>query len=141
MDGASDWTLSVDLNGRLKFPARVADTSLRPDMILVSDNTKRLGLIELTVPGEERVELSGELKRAKYEELEREGRRKGWAVRIWTVEVGCQGFPAASMATFLKDIGISGGERARNLRKIGETAERCSRAIWHWSCIPGWGKG
>ena len=141
LDGASDWTLSVDLNGRLKFPSRVADTRLRPDMLLVSDNTKRVGLIELTVPGEERVELSGELKRTKYEELEREGRRKGWAVRIWTIEVGCRGFPAASMATFLKDIGISGGERARNLRKIGETAEKCSRAIWHWSCIPGWGKG
>ena len=107
LDGASDWTLSVDLNGRLKFPSKVADTSLRPDLLLVSDNTKRLGLVELTVPSEERVELSGELKRAKYAELEREGRRNGWAVRIWTIEVGCRGFPAASMATFLKDIGLS----------------------------------
>ena len=129
------------MNGRLKFPSKVADTSLRPDMLLMSDKTKRVGLVELTVPSEERAELSGELKRTKYAELEREGRSNGWAVRIWTIEVGCRGFPAASMATFLKDIGISGGERARNLKNIAETAEKCSRAIWQWSCIPGWGKG
>ena len=141
LDGASDWVLSVDLEGRLKVPSKVAETSLRPDMLLLSDSAKRVGIIELTVPSEDRVEISGELKRAKYSELEREGRRKGWVVRIWTLEVGCRGFPAASTAAFLKDIGLGGGERTRSLRKIGETAERCSKAIWSWSCIPGWGKG
>ena len=110
-------------------------------MLLMSEGSKRVGLVELTVPNEERVELSGELKKAKYAELEREGRRKGWTVRTWTVEVGCRGFPAASMATFLKDIGVGGGERSRSLKRIGEAAERSSKAIWGWSCIPGWGKG
>ena len=95
----------------------------------MSNTAKRVGIIELTVPSEERVEISGELKRSKYSELEREGRRKGWIVRIWTLEVGCRGFPAASMAAFLKDIGLGGGERKRALRKIGETSERCSKAI------------
>ena len=141
LDGASDWTLSVDLNGRLKFPSRVAETNLRPDMLLLSEKSRRVGIVELTVPSEERVELSGELKRAKYEELKREGERKGWRMRLWTVEVGCRGFPAASMAAFLKDIGIGGGERSRSLKRIGEAAERCSKAIWSWSCITGWGKG
>ena len=56
LDGASDWTLSVDLNGRLKFPARVAETNLRPDMLLMSESGKRVGIVELTVPSEERVE-------------------------------------------------------------------------------------
>ena len=91
LDGASDWVLSVDLEGRLKVPSKVAETSLRPDMLLLSDSAKRVGIIELTVPSEDRVEISGELKRAKYSELEREGRRKGWVVRIWTLEVGCRG--------------------------------------------------
>ena len=141
LDGASDWTLSVDLNERLKFPSKVAETSLRPDMLLMSEKSKRVGIVELTVPSEERVELSGELKREKYQGLKQEGERKGWRVRIWTVEVGCRGFPAASMAAFLKDMGIGGGERSRNLKRIGEAAERCSKAIWSWSCIPGWGKG
>ena len=110
-------------------------------MLLLSEKSKRAGIVELTVPSEERVELSGEMKRQKYEELKREGERKGWKVRLWTVEVGCRGFPAASMAAFLKDIGVGGGERSRSLKRIGETAERCSKAIWNWSCIPGWGKG
>ena len=82
LDGASDWVLSVDLNGRLKFPARVAETNLRPDMLLLSERGKRVGIVELTVPMEERVEVSGELKRAKYAELEREGERKGWRVSL-----------------------------------------------------------
>ena len=141
LDGAEDWELRVDLDGKLRVPDKVAETNLRPDLLLISEATKRMGICELTVPSEERVEISGELKRAKYEEIEREGRKKGWSVRTWTVEVGCRGFPAASMSTFLKEIGIGGGERGRSLKKIGEAAERCSKAIWGWSCIPGGGKG
>ena len=125
----------------MKFPASIAETNLRPDMLLVSERAKRVGIVELTVPSEERVELSGELKKAKYEELKIEGERKGWRVRLWTVEVGCRGFPATSMANFLRDIGVGGGERSRSLKRIGEAAERCSKNIWNWSCIPGWGKG
>ena len=48
------------------------------------------------------------------------------------VEVGCTGFPAASMASALKDIGITGGERTRLMKKI-EEAENHSRMIWNWS--------
>ena len=66
LDEASDWTLTTDLDGKLRVPREVADTQLRPDMILISRKTKRIGIVELTVPGEERIEVSGELKRAKY---------------------------------------------------------------------------
>ena len=65
LDGAEDWKLDADLDGNLKFPRQVADTNLRPDMFLMSESTKRIGLIELTVPSEDRVEGSGELKKAK----------------------------------------------------------------------------
>ena len=134
-DGAGDWKLSVDLDGRLRVPERVSDTNLRPDMLLISDSSKRMGIVELTVPSEERVEISGEIKREKYQRIVQEGKERGWTVRVWTVEVGCRGFPAASMASFLKDIGIGGGERNRALRRIGEAAESGSRAIWRWSCM------
>ena len=104
-------------------------------MILMSNSTRRMGIVELTVPSEERIEISGELKREKYQRIVQEGREKGWTVRVWAVEVGCRGFPAASMASFLKDMGIRGGERSRALRRIGEAAESGSRAIWRWSCM------
>ena len=135
LDGAGDWSLKVDLDGRLRVPERVSETNLRPDMLLVSNSTKRMGIVELTVPSEERVEVAGEMKREKYQRIVQDGKERGWTVRVWAVEVGCRGFPAASMASFLKDIGLGGGERNRALGRIGEAAESGSRAIWRWSCM------
>ena len=131
--------LYVDLDRKLKFPREVAVTILRPDILLVSESTKRIGLIELTVPSEERIEVSGELKKFKYAPLQEQGKVNGWNVNIWAVEVGCKGFPAASMASFLKDIGIAGGERNLQLKKIGEEAMNASRMIWNWSHFTQWG--
>ena len=138
LDGANDWKIMVDLGGILKFPRQIADTNQRPDMLLMSESTKRVGVIELTVPGEERLEVSGELKKAKYAPLQEQGKVNGWRVHVWTVEVGCKGFSAASMASFLKDIGIGGGERNRLLKRIGDEAMMASRRIWNWSNLPKW---
>ena len=139
LDGAKDWKLMVDLDRNLKFPTEVAITNMRPDMVLMSSSTKRVGLIELTVPSEERVEVSGELKKARYAPLQEEGKANGWNVQVWAIEVGCKGFPAASMATFLKDLGLSCSERTHHLKKIGEIAENSSRKIWSWSHFAEWG--
>ena len=139
MDGAADWQLQVDLDGKLKVPQEVTDTNLRPDMILTSRSSRRMGVIELTVPTEERIEVSSELKKAKYAGLQSEGKRNGYAVKVWAVEVGCRGFPALSMASLLKDMRIDGGERKRRLQKIGEAAEKASRSVWNWSRMKEWG--
>ena len=109
-------------------------------MLLISDSTRRMGVVELTVPSEDRVEISGELKKSKYTVLQQEGKKQGWRVQIWAVEVGCRGFPAASMASLMKDIGLIGGERKRKLRKLGETAERASKWLWNCSRVREWGK-
>ena len=61
---ARDWKLLVDLKGQLKFPPDVATTTLRPDVLLLSRATKRVVLIELTVPWEERIEEAHERKKA-----------------------------------------------------------------------------
>jgi len=42
-------------------------TSLRPDTIMVSETTRQLILLELTVPWEERMEEAQKRKRAKYQ--------------------------------------------------------------------------
>ena len=77
LDGAGDWSMQVDLDGKLRVPERVAETNLRPDMILLSQSSKRMGIVELTVPSEERIEVSEELKREKYARIEAEGRQRG----------------------------------------------------------------
>ena len=140
MEGARDWRLQVDLDSKLRVPHYIVETDLRPDMLLISDSTKRMGVVELTVPSEDRVEVAGELKKNKYAVLQQEGKKQGWGVQIWAVEVGCRGFPAASMATLLRDVGVTGGERKRKLRKLGETAERASKWLWSCSRVREWGR-
>ena len=68
-----------------------------------------------------------------------EGKTKGWRVRIWSLEVGCKGFPAVSLSTFFKDIGYSGGKRKRIIENIGKVAEQASHTIWKSSFYKNWG--
>ena len=103
LSAAKDWKLTVDVESSLKIPRDICNTNLRPDIIIVSRKTKQIGIVELTVPNEDRVEVSNEMKRLKYEQIAQEGRLNGWRVRIWVVEVGCRSFQAISMSTLLKD--------------------------------------
>ena len=66
---AKDWKLQTDLGKQLVFPTHIAITDKRPDIILFSDETKQVVLIELTVPWETRVEEAYERKKKSYEEL------------------------------------------------------------------------
>ena len=139
LSSAKDWKMSVDLENSLQVPKEVTLTNLRPDITLTSRKTKQMGIVELTVPSEERIEVSGELKRHKYEKIAQEGRMNGWRVKIWAVEVGCKGFPAASLAFFLKEIGYKGSQRKRTIEKIGKAAEYASHSIWKASHFKTWG--
>ncbi|XP_064193957.1 uncharacterized protein LOC135256013 [Anguilla rostrata] len=60
-----DWQLLVDLERQLKFPNHIAGTTLRPDIVLVSESTKQAVLLELTVPWEDRLEEAVERKLSK----------------------------------------------------------------------------
>ena len=140
LDQAKDWRIEVDLDRQLKIPEDIITTLLRPDMIIYSRSSKQLALVELTVPIEERVEISNELKRTKYAELEVAGRLNGWSVKIWAVEVGSRGFPAASMATFLKQVGCKGSERRQILKQLGSEAEQASATLWRMSHVKEWGR-
>ena len=100
---ARDWQLKVDLGRQLKFPENIAVTTLRPDMVLVSET-----LLELTVPWEDRMEEAFERKRAKCEELAGECRSRGWRTRCNPIEVGCRGFIGQSLIRALKMLGVKG---------------------------------
>lgn len=43
------WELQIDLEKQLRFPQHIASTSLRPDMIITSEASKHLIMLELTV--------------------------------------------------------------------------------------------
>jgi len=50
---AQDWELKVDLGKQLKFPENAAATTLRLDMVLISEVSKQIILLELTVTWDE----------------------------------------------------------------------------------------
>ncbi|KAL0159871.1 hypothetical protein M9458_043596, partial [Cirrhinus mrigala] len=127
---AGDWQLKVDLGRQLKFPDHITSTTLRPDMVLTSESTKQVVLLELTVPWEDRIEEAFERKKAKYLELVEDCRRKGWRARCEPIEVGCRGFPGQSLHRSLRLLGIRGAQERKATRNICEAAEKASRWLW-----------
>ena len=53
------WQVNDEFDNRLTIPKEITVTNLRPDIIIYSKKTKQFGIIELTVPSEERIEVSG----------------------------------------------------------------------------------
>lgn len=127
---ARDWRLQVDLGRQLRFPANIATTSLRPDLVLTSESTKQVVLLELTVPWEDRIDEANERKRAKYSELTSECRDNGWKARCEPVEIGCRGFAGHSLQRVFKLLGIRGLQSRRATKNILEAAEKASRWLW-----------
>ncbi|RXN21104.1 reverse transcriptase [Labeo rohita] len=127
---AGDWQLKVDLGRQLKFPDHITSTTLRPDMVLTSESTKQVVLLELTVPWEDRIEEAFERKKAKYLDLVEDCRRKGWRARCEPIEVGCRGFPGQSLHRSLRLLGIRGAQERKATRNICEAAEKASRWLW-----------
>jgi hypothetical protein len=86
-----DWEIAVDLKGFGVYPECVRRTGCRPDIVLHSASTKKLLLVELTVPCETRLEQQHVFKTANCEDLVGELRRQGFSSRITAVEVGDRG--------------------------------------------------
>ena len=98
-------------------------------------------IIELTVPTEERIGVTTELKTARYEDnVAKAAELKGWRTIIYAVEVGCRGFPAPSMGRMLKEIGYEGRLKREILKKLSSIAEESSLYIWKTSNMKTWGE-
>ena len=119
----------MDLGKKLVFPP-IVETTLRPDILLLSDAKKKLVVIELTVPWETRCQEAHERKRAKYDDLMTECRREGWQTWYFSVEVGARGFPASSCWRMMAALGLSGRTRKRAVKEMAIAAERASCWLW-----------
>ena len=130
LNSATDWNVQADIGKQLSIPRHIVQTNLRPDIVLTSESTKCMVLIELTVPWEDRIDESNELKRAKYENILLEARLKGWTTYCYPVEVGCRGFVGRSTTRMFKDLGMQGRDIKKSCLSISNEAERCSRWLW-----------
>jgi len=64
VSGTKDWELKVNPGKRLKFSENAAaSTTLRPNMVLISEASEQIVPRELTVPWEDRIEEANEKKR------------------------------------------------------------------------------
>ncbi|KAK7919076.1 hypothetical protein WMY93_010360 [Mugilogobius chulae] len=121
LNTAKDWKLLVDLEKQLKFPSHITKTSLRPDIVLFSDSTKQVVMLELTVPWEDRLEEAFERKLTKYEQLTESCQGAGWKARCLPIEVGCRGFVAQSLSRAFSTLGIEGRGKRIALRAVYTT--------------------
>jgi hypothetical protein len=126
---ADDWEMRADLDKKLVFPS-VVQTLLRPDIVLWSSRTKKLVMVELTVPWEERCDVANESKRLKYTELQKLCEDRGWKAWLFPIEVGCRGFMAQSVWTMLSALGIVSKDRKATVNGLGKAAERASSWLW-----------
>lgn len=95
-------------------------------MILLSRSKKTTLIAELTVPWEDRLTISHQLKKAKYQDLSDEALAKG----CFPIKVGCRGFPATSVRYFLQKISLEPKLIKKATRETATAAETTSRWLW-----------
>ena len=61
--------MQADLGKELLFPPSITTATQRPDIVLLSNRTKKVVMVELAVPWEERVEEAHYMKKYKYNNL------------------------------------------------------------------------
>ena len=127
---ASDWQLMVDIGRQLRMLTEIVTTTLRPDMVIRSDSTRVVILIELTVPWEDRIDEAHETKASKYVDLVEDIRMNGWQVYYFPVEVGSRGYPAKSFRLMLNSLGLSNQSCRKACKTVGSAAEEGSRWLW-----------
>lgn len=82
------------------------------------------------MPWEDRIAISHELKKTKYQDLIGEASIKGWNAVLFPIEVGCHSFPATSVCCLLQKTELE----PRRLRKAaGEVAVAAETSLrWLW---------
>ena len=66
MDGAEDWGLSADLPSWNDHPQAIKESKMRPDIVIHSESSRRMIMVELTVQYESRIDGAYHYKNEKY---------------------------------------------------------------------------
>ena len=139
LDSSKDWKMLVDLGKpRLKVPEHIVVTTKRPDIVIYSNMSRQVLMVELTCPWEDRIGLANELKQKNYEDIRQESVQNGWRCQVWPVEIGARGFAGRSLGALLKEVGVVGGERKKIIKEMAEAAEVASRFIWSMHQVKEW---
>ena len=127
MNGANDWIVLTDIGKQLKFPAEIAITRQRPDLVLFSRAFKRVVWWELTCPLEEGIAEDHELRLDGYCPLKKECESN------LAFEVGVRGLVAESLGKASSMIGMKGRILKKLVRDSGRESAHCYRWIYSLS--------
>jgi len=131
LSNTNDWKLLVDLpDSNYIFPPEIYATSERPDIVIWSNKTKRVILIELTCPAEEGIEAAKIRKQGKYQMLlENIQNSSPWKPLLFTVEIGVRGFISISTQQVFLKLGFQRQDISSLLKRLSATVAKCSHTI------------
>lgn len=109
---APDWQLKVGLGKHLKFPEQITETTLRSDMIIFSNATRKLLIYEKY--HERKIYLVAHKRKCgKDLELSENCKSKSWQTWCHAIEVKCRVFVGKSLSTTLTNNGIKGKKKKK----------------------------
>ena len=137
LSGADD---CVYLDKKLVFRPHIMTTLLRPDIVIFSNTSSTVVMVELTCPSEENVERQHEAKLLRYTDLRADCELRGWKVHLFAVEVGARGYTAQSLSSCLRALGLGSRPLRACLQEAGDEALRTSFWVWFWRDNDSWSR-
>ena len=87
-------------------------------------------ILELACPAEENTEERHYEKISRYESLLKDFNNACWKVHLFVIEVGAHGYAACSLSSCFSRLGFSQRAVRDIIKKVSDTALRCSFWIW-----------
>ena len=104
---ANDWVLAYDNpHNPLVIPHHIVQTSLRPDIIIYSNATKQVFILELTVPAEDNIIQRHTHKESECAKLLDDINTNQWTGQVFGIEIGSRGYVAKSFGFALQKLGL-----------------------------------
>ena len=125
-----DWKLHSDCNSSLVIPPFITVSTLLPDILLYSTQTRTVIIIELTCPCEENMETWHTKKFDNYASLCADIRLNRWSVQLFSIEVGARRYCSETVCNCFRRLGLSNKVSQSTIKSISSIAIRCSFEIW-----------
>ena len=126
---AADWKALIDIDHYV-FPAHIAITTLRLDIVLFSNSTKEVILIELTCSCKQNMEERHQDKTTRYFHLCNQIKSNGWSVQHFPVEVGARGYCSKNVPRLLQTPGFRNKQANSLTKQLGSTSMETSFVIF-----------
>lgn len=130
LDGAKDWQVLIDLDDQMVYPPEIYGTPQRPDIVIWSNELKRVLNVELTCPAEEGIEAAQVRKEGRYFSLKCAAKDNGWDSHVATLEVGTRGFVARTVPRCLRRLGRTPKQIKEDMKNLSNIVARCTYAIY-----------